>query len=98
MENGKKFDTGKLPMSLLFQDLASELEQVAGILQYGASKYAPKNWQGLENAKGRYLDALYRHLQEYAKGNPTDDESGQSHLAHACCNLLFLMWFNNNKE
>ena len=31
-------------------------------------------------------------------GDEQDEESGLSHLAHAVCNCLFLMWFDNQKE
>jgi hypothetical protein len=53
-----------------------------------------RNWeQGFQWS--RTYAALQRHLMAWWAGENTDDESGQSHLAHAMCNLMFLMEFEN---
>lgn len=83
----RKADSGKLPMSLLDR---FALESIAGVLAFGAQKYAAHNWrQGL--ATSRLLDAALRHTMAYADGEDNDPESGLSHLAHAACCLMFLM-------
>lgn len=66
------------------------LEQIARVLEYGAKKYAPHGWRnGIEWQ--RTLNAALRHLLTYNGGEDKDTESGLSHLAHAACNLLFLL-------
>ena len=45
-----------------------------------------KRWN---DGKTRYYNALMRHLSSYADGELIDSESGESHLAHALCNLYF---------
>lgn len=72
-----------------------EVEKIVDILTFGAKKYAPNNWQNVEDAENRYYAAAMRHLVEYRKGNKLDEDSGKSHLAHAACNLLFLMYFED---
>lgn len=93
-----KADSGKLQWSLL---PFAEVEEVVKVLMNGASKYSPDNWKKCDDTK-RYEDALMRHVIAYIKGNKIDEVSqggdGLSHLAHAICNCLFLMWFDNQKE
>lgn len=89
--NGVKLDAGKPKWSLLpFR----ELKEVVEILTFGAEKYAPNNWQKVD-PPSRYTDACLRHLTAWVQGEKKDAESGKSHLAHAVCCLLFLMWFDN---
>ena len=88
---GMKFDTGKPRWSLL------PWNQVEQILTFGAKKYADNNWQKVENSRARYFDAMQRHLLAWFNGEKKDQESGKSHLAHAGCNLLFLMWFDDEE-
>lgn len=93
-----KADSGKLQWSLL---PFAELEEVIKVLMKGASKYSPDNWKKCDATK-RYEDALMRHVVAYIKGDKIDEVSqggdGLPHLAHAICNCLFLMWFDNQKE
>ena len=87
---GMKFDVGKLRYGLVphiaFKGLAE-------VLTFGAEKYAPNSWQTVQNAKERYLDALYRHIEAYRNGESKDSESGISHLSHALANCAFLLHF-----
>ena len=89
-----KADSGKLQWSLLPFE---ELKEVVRVLMLGAKKYSPDNWKKCDDVT-RYKDALMRHVISYVSGDITDEESGLSHLAHAVCNCLFLMYFNNTKE
>lgn len=92
----KKFDNGKLRYSLLPQEPIHDLVRV---LMFGAKKYGDFNWtQGFSWM--RTYDALRRHLdgdgdkcKGWLQGEDNDPESGLPHLAHAMCNLLFLMVF-----
>lgn len=93
VEEGKKYDTGKLRWDLLDLGL---VEETVKILTFGSTKYGANNWQGVENAEDRYYAAMMRHLTEYRKGNLIDEESGLSHLSHVMCNVLFLIWFEKN--
>lgn len=93
LSEGRKFDHGKLRYGLIPPET---LEELAGVLTYGANKYAPNNWQNVEPFKERYTDALYRHIEAWRAGESVDEESGLSHLAHAMCNVVFLIWWEKN--
>lgn len=97
-EPGAKFDSGKLRMSLLTRGLATELVRVAEVLEYGANKYCEEGWKSVPNAARRYEDAMDRHLNAWKRGEEVDPESGLSHLAHAACNALFLLHFNESNS
>lgn len=92
-----KNDNGKLQWS--FMPFA-ELEEVVRVLMNGAKTYSPDNWKKCDDVT-RYKDALMRHFVSYIKGETYDTGKGGDglhHLAHAVCNCLFLMWFDNQKE
>ena len=89
-----KNDSGKLQWSLL---PFNELQDVVKVLMLGAKKYTPDNWKKCDDVT-RYKDALMRHIISYIRGETEDDESHLSHLAHAICNCLFLMYFDNREE
>jgi len=91
MKPGTKADAEKprwdlLPLSLL--------TPVVRVLTFGARKYADDNWQHVPNARRRYFAACMRHLAAWQSGEKRDPESGESHLAHALCCLIFLFWFD----
>lgn len=88
-EQGRKDDKEKIQWTLLPME---EIKEVIRVLMKGAEKYAAWNWQKVENAEDRYLNAAYRHMAEIAAGNKTDPEWGFSHYAHAICSLLFAAW------
>jgi hypothetical protein len=89
MSEGIKYDTSKPRWSLLPH---GTMEEVVKVLEYGANKYSPDNWKKVPEMEVRYYDAAMRHIDAYWKGEYLDEESGQPHLAHAVCCLLFLMW------
>ena len=90
-EIGTKHDTGKVRYSLLPKGV---LEKVLSILEFGANKYSKDNWQQVPNARDRYYDAAMRHIQAWYYGETKDPETGESHLAHALCCLMFLLWLD----
>jgi hypothetical protein len=90
-----KLDNGKLRWDLLPIEC---VEDVVKVITMGANKYAPNNWQTIDNAEERFYAALLRHLSAWRQGETKDPESGLSHLAHIMCNLTFLLWFEKSKE
>lgn len=90
---GRKFDEGKPRWQLL---PLGEVEEVVQILTQGASTHGDYNWQLMEDTD-RYIGALFRHIKAWRCGEILDKESGLHHLAHAICNCLFLMWFDNKE-
>lgn len=64
------------------------IEAVAGISTFGASKYAWKGWENVENGIARYSDAMVRHFIAEAKGETVDPDSGLLHAAHAAWGAL----------
>lgn len=86
---GRKFDQGKDPWSLFYFPFA---QQVVRVLEFGARKYEPNNWQKVPDFRNRYFSSMMRHLVSWWEGESHDPESGLNHLAHAGCCLMFLMW------
>lgn len=87
-EEGFKYDAGKPRCGLLMIDFPRALEAAAVVGTYGAQKYSDSNWQFVDNAEGRYLDAMYRHLLAHHQGEQLDSESQLPHLHHALWNAL----------
>lgn len=86
---GPKFDGGKLRWSLL---PAGTVMEVVKVMEYGAVKYAIDSWKKVPNGRVRYYDAAMRHMEAWYNGEVKDPETGLHHLAHATCNLFFLMF------
>lgn len=84
---GARDNSGKVSYALLPLHL---LAGAARVLMIGTKKYAPWNW-----AKGMKwsicFDCTMRHLIKwYFLGEDHDKESGQHHLDHVLCNIMFL--------
>lgn len=94
MSDFVKADEGKLQWSLL---PFKQLEKVVKVLMNGMKKYSRDNWKKCDDVN-RYKDALMRHITSYIEGEKSDPEDNISHLAHAICNCLFLMWFDDERE
>lgn len=93
MSGGTKHDGGKEPLDLIPYD---SLVEIAKVLNFGAGKYQPFNWaKGIEYR--RLLSATMRHVYQFNNGEDADIESGHSHLAHAACCLLFLLWMEKHR-
>ncbi len=95
MNTGKKFDTEKANWFLLPMESVSEIVKV---MTFGANKYGKANWKLLANCEERYFSAAMRHLEAWQSGQLNDEESGLPHLAHAACNIIFLLWFSKTKS
>ncbi len=94
-DHGRKFDIGKARWELLPW---KEVEEIVKVLNFGALKYEVDNWKRVPNGRERYFGALIRHMVAYENGEQLDPETNLSHLSHAGCCLLFLIWFQNNEE
>jgi hypothetical protein len=93
---GKKLDSGKAPVAQGFVAyFGKAMEAIARISEYGSKKYAvpysDQNWRRVDDAQGRYADALMRHLAKHLKGEELDPESGKPHLDHAGWNVCALI-------
>ena len=95
INEAQKHDDGKLRYDLV---PPSAEEALARVLTFGAQKYEDNSWQKLEDGEGRYYSALRRHLTAWRRGEKLDVESGMSHLAHALCNVAFLLHFEENDD
>ena len=84
-----KYDNGKPSLSLLPVEPVLEVAKVFG---FGAEKYGRNNWRedGGETSWLRTYDSIQRHLTSWLNGENLDPESGESHLAHAMCQMLIL--------
>lgn len=90
---GRKDDEGKTPYELLAPEF---LEATANILRLGAVKYGAGNWE-LGMAWSRPFGALMRHMWAWWGGENTDPETGESHLHHAACCIMFLIAYEARK-
>jgi hypothetical protein len=90
----RKFDASKVPLSLLPTEA---LMQIGDVFGFGAQKYDAWNWtNGFEWS--RLNDSLLRHILAWKAGEDVDPESGKSHLAHAGCNIMMLIWHEVHKK
>lgn len=86
---GTKHDDGKPPMSLIPYICTKE---IARVLAHGAKKYEPYNWtKGINYL--RVLSGIERHMGSFKDGEDNDPETGISHLAHAACGIIFLLFY-----
>ena len=85
-----KFDVAKAPISLIPE---SALLQEALVMAYGKTKYGKDNWRG-GMEWSRLIDAALRHILAFNAGETFDKETGLHHLAHARCNLAFLIEYS----
>lgn len=94
-EMGLKTDAGKPRMSLVPWPA---MQAVVRVLEFGAKKYGVGNWEHVPLLRTRYFDAAQRHLLAWWEGERTDADTGESHLAHAACCVLFLLAVELQKQ
>ncbi len=82
----KTDDRNKPPLALLPTE---GIRAVARVQAFGASKYGDyfNYMNGMELS--RNLSCAMRHIMAFMDGEDNDIESGQNHLAHAACRLMF---------
>lgn len=83
-----KNDSGKARYDLLGW---RTIDDMARIMADGAAAHGDEGWKTLPNAKDRYFSAAMRHIVAWRNGENIDVDSGFHHLAHAICNLMFLL-------
>lgn len=92
-----KKDEGKPELSLIYE---SFVNAVAKVRTFGLIKYPGKeDWRTTETKK--HYDALMRHIfaatdwfnsgHGFGRDEENDQQSGLDHLAHAACNIMFLI-------
>jgi hypothetical protein len=72
---------------------------VARVLTHGAHKYSDRNWEnGIRY--GRCYAAARRHMADWWQGKLYDDATGEHILAHAVCEVMFLITYDlrNNQS
>lgn len=85
-----KFDSEKSARPELLPPEA--LLEISKVYAFGAKKYSENNWR-LGMKWTRIVGSTLRHLFAWVGGEDKDPESGLSHLAHAGCNVLFLLTY-----
>jgi len=89
-----KGDYGKLRFDLV---PVYALEEITRVFSYGSVKYTDRNWEsGL--SWSRPFAACMRHMWAWWRGEDLDPESKISHLAHAACNIMFLLDYSKYKQ
>lgn len=83
-----RHNAGKSPLSMILE-ARHALDGMAGVLAFGAEKYARGNWhKGLYHAD--ICDSMLRHISAYLSGEDIDPESGKPHVDHIFTNAMFL--------
>lgn len=84
---GLRYNEGKTQLDLIPPFV---IEQLGKVLTFGAEKYDKNNYRkGMKWSK--VIDSLLRHINSFRAGEDLDPESGAYHLAHALCNITFLL-------
>lgn len=86
-----RFNEGKPQWSYVH---FKSLEPMVRVLEFGAIKYAPKNWMKPMELN-KILESMQRHLAALFDGEEVDSETGISHMGHIQCNAMF---YNYHKE
>lgn len=64
---------------------------LAAVLTYGATKYAPRNWEKGLRWSEDIIGSLKRHLAAFEEGEVLDPESGLPHVWHVQTNAAMLV-------
>lgn len=86
---GMKADGGKIDFTLLLKDLPKSVESVVKVLDLGSKRYGRTNYSKVETE--RYEASVMRHIMSHLSGDLVDPDSGEPHLSHAICGLLFIV-------
>jgi len=91
---GAKWDDNKCDWSFL---PSKPIEEVLKIYAGGAKKYGRGNYKkGIHYS--RVFSAAMRHLWAWWRCEDKDEESGLSHLAHACWNVITLLEYTMSNK
>ena len=87
-ERSMRFNSSKPDYSLIPM---TALAEVAKVFEYGAEKYDRDNWKRPTHWTVSFA-CLMRHMAAFQAGEEEDSESGRTHLAHAACNVLQMLY------
>ncbi len=87
-EVGRKDDSGKTRLELV---PPRAFFAIGRALTWGANRYGDDNWRKVKGWRRRYAGATLRHIFKWLGGEQIDPDSGEHHLALACCSLMFLI-------
>jgi hypothetical protein len=91
---GLRYNNDKLKWSYVH---FKSLEPMVRVLEFGAKKYAPFNWQkGLK--KEEILESMMRHITAMIDGEVNDPESGLPHIGHIMCNCMFYQYMDQKEQ
>lgn len=92
-EKATRYNAGKPRIGLVPPQI---IEGLGHVLTFGAEKYDDDNWKkGLSDEN--CMSSCMRHLMQFQRGEIYDSESGIHHLAHAACNLAFILYFHEKQ-
>ena len=89
-----RYNTGKPQWSLVHMN---SLVPMIRVLEYGALKYAPFNWQK-PTERETIINSMQRHMAALIDGDEIDSESGLPHIGHIMANALFYSYHFVEKE
>lgn len=89
-----RYNEGKLKWSYVHY---ASLEPMIRVMEFGAKKYAPKNWQNPMNTTD-ILESMQRHLAALMDGEEFDKESGLPHMGHIQANAMFYNFHKAKKD
>lgn len=86
----EKHNKGKIELDLISPGFLMDIGLVLTVS--AKCEYDRWNW-----TKGRYFSEVYasvmRHLVAWYAGQDLDPKTKANHLAHACCQIMFLLEF-----
>ena len=95
MNQGKKNDQSKPPVTQFLRQFPNAMKYLALVSEYGHRKYGEEednenwdNWAKVENGRFRYEQALGRHMLEK---HDHIDESGFLSIAHTAWNAIAVL-------
>lgn len=89
-----KHDQDKNDLSLITPKFIFGLGKA---LTHGAIKYEKNNWK-LNKDINRFKASAYRHFLSYLDGELIDEDSGLPHLDLLSANIMFLRYFEHEKD
>ncbi len=94
MKSALRFNEGKPKWTLVH---FNSLVPLVRVLEYGAKKYAPYNWQN-PMSRMDILDSMQRHMAKLIDGEENDEESGLPHVGHILANAMFYSFHVTTKK
>lgn len=86
----KVCEAGKLKWDLLPIEAVSEIVKV---MEFGAAKYGAFSWYDEPTSYAERFASILRHVFAWWRGEARDPQSCGLHLAHAACQILFLITY-----